>query len=432
MNSLPFFAKLSFKSIVNNRAQYRSLFAVCLFGVAIILATIMITDGMIHAVNERARLYYGGDLQFMGGSNDLGIRNPDDFILKIKKYVPTDVRFYTRFDYDARNSAFYYEGTKVRQRVYKGVDFEEEKELFSNFTFVEGGIEVSSEHNTMILSEPIAKRLSLHAGDMITLQLYTINAYTNTMDLVVTGIFQDSSLFGMYTSYMDIQSLRRATGYPEQYTNRICLDWQKNPPSKADVLKLQKGLSSELNMFPLTEDKQQFYNTLFDSVTPKPIYAIITLDANIKDLQMIISALSSVTVLITVILMAIIAVGIGSTYRVIVMKRVTEIGIYRAIGMKSSGVKKLFLYETAFILFAGFLSGILCALFIVFAVSRINLSVIPAFDIFLTAGLLLPKFSVAKGLGLLAVIAVTTILSVLFTVRNVVHISPVGALATTA
>ena len=147
---------------------------------------------------------------------------------------------------------------------------------------------------------------------------------------------------------------------------------------------------------------------------------------------MVIKALSFVTLLITVILVAIIAVGIGSTYRVIVMKRITEIGIYRAIGMNSRGVKKVFLFETLFLLLAGFICGIVLAGLISLLVSYLNLSVIPAFDIFLTAGRLLPKFNPAKWLLLLGIIAVTTILSVLFTIRNIVHISPVNAFATTA
>jgi len=427
-----FYANLAVKSILQNKAQYRSLFAVCLFGVAIILASVLITDGMVQAVQQRAKLYYGGDLQFMGGSKGFDIKDPDAFLDKIKPLVAKDVKFYTRFDYDARNSAFYYEGQTIRQRVFKGVDFEAEKDLFSSFTFVEGGASVSSDHNTMILSEPIARRLGIHAQDMITLQLYTIGNYTNTINLLVTGIFQDASLFGMYTSYIDIQSLRSAAGYPEGYTNRICLNYGKRSPSSKEVLQIQSGLEKEFNMFPLTDDKQKFYGVLFDDVTPKPIYALITLDANIKDLQMVIKALSFVTLLITVILVTIIAVGIGSTYRVIVMKRITEIGIYRAIGMNGTGVKKVFLFETFFLLFAGFVSGIVLAAIISLVVSYLNLSVIPAFDIFLTAGRLIPSLNPLKWVVLLGVIAVTTILSVLFTIRNVVHISPVNAFATTA
>ena len=431
-SSTKFYAKLAVKSILQNTAQYRSLFAVCLFGVAIILASVLITDGMIQAVHQRAKLYYGGDLQFMGGTKGFDIKEPELFLEKIRPHVAKDVKFYKRFDYDARNSTFYYEGEKIRQRVFKGVDFGAEDELFKSFTFVEGGAFSSPEHNTMILSEPIAKRLGIHANDMITLQLYTIANYTNTINLVVTGIFQDASLFGMYTSYIDIQSLRTASGYSENYTNRICLNYGRRSPSRKEVIQLQEDLEKEFNMFPLTDDKQKFYNVLFDDISPKPVYALITLDANIKDLQMVIKALSFVTLLVTVILVAIIAVGIGSTYRVIVMKRITEIGIYRAIGMKSFGVKKVFLFETAFLLLAGFSCGVIVSLAISTAVSYLNLSVIPAFDIFLTAGRLLPKFNPMKWLILLGIISVTTILSVLFTIRNVVHISPVNAFATTA
>ena len=100
--------------------------------------------------------------------------------------------------------------------------------------------------------------------------------------------------------------------------------------------------------------------------------------------------------------------------------------------MNSSGEIKVFLFETLFLLLACFVSGVILALLISLAVSYLNLSVIPAFDIFLTAGRLIPKIEPAKWLLLLGIIAVTTILSVLFTIRNVVHISPVNAFATTA
>ena len=81
---------------------------------------------------------------------------------------------------------------------------------------------------------------------------------------------------------------------------------------------------------------------------------------------------------------------------------------------------------------AGFVAGAVFSLIINAILSRFNFSIIPAFDIFLINGYLQASFNLLKLLGFLAVIIVTTLLSVLFTIRNVVHISPVGALATTS
>ncbi len=427
-----FYIKLALASLFNNRRQYSSLFLVCVVGVTIMISAVTITDGMLRSVRQKARQYYGGDLQFMGGNYSFDITNASEIIKTLEPYTSDDAIFYSRFEYDAHNSSFYYEGERVRQRIFKGVDFKSEENLFAQFTFVEGGVESVPERNTAVISKPIAEKLGVHAGDKITVQVYTIYGYTNTMNLIVTGIFQDSSLFGMYTSYIDIQALRKVTGYPENYTNRICIYYKNGAPSREHIQQFHKRISGIYNMFELTDDKSLFYNALYDSNTQKPLYALIPLDANLKDLQVLIEAIQSVIILIIVILMAIISVGIGSTYRVIVMKRITEIGIYRALGMKPVGVRHLFLDETFFLLLAGFFTGIAFAAIITTVLSKFNFSFIPAFDIFLTSGHLIPFVKIEKLLGLLGIISVTTLLSVLFTIRNAVHISPVGAFAATA
>ncbi len=61
-----------------------------------------------------------------------------------------------------------------------------------------------------------------------------------------------------------------------------------------------------------------------------------------------------------------------------------------------------------------------------------NLSFVSGFDLFLTGGHLAPVLYAAEAGFLLAIIFVTTLGAVLFTLRKLVHISPVGALATVA
>ena len=59
--------KMGFRSIVYRKKQYLSLFLVCLFGTGISLFCIYTVDGMLRALEDKAKLYYGGDLQFLGG-----------------------------------------------------------------------------------------------------------------------------------------------------------------------------------------------------------------------------------------------------------------------------------------------------------------------------------------------------------------------------
>ena len=424
-----FYSKLALKSLFINRRQYTSLFLVCLVGVALILSSVNLTDGMIKTVRYKARQYYGGDLQFLGGW-ELGKTNADEQINIIKKYVSNDVEIFKRVDWDASTCSIFFEGASVRQRRLKGVNFDDEKDLFKQFKFIEGTAASSPEHNTIIISQAIAKKLSCRVGDIITLQCQTIYGSTNTLLMQVSGIFQDTSLFGMYTAYLDIKALRSIMLFPDNYVNRINLFFSKSQPTAKQIKKLQENLSKDFHMFPLTEDKNEFYAAL-DSPKEEPLYALITLDANIKDLEVLIDAINSVIILTTTILVLIISIGIGSTYKVIVMKRITEIGTYRAIGMKPKGVTQMFTVETLFLLLLGFAAGILFSLVINFVISRFDFSFIPGFDMFLLQGHLIARYKVMKVTGILAIISVTTLLSVLFTIRDAVHISPVGALSTT-
>lgn len=424
-----FFSNLAFHTLVNNRRQYVSLFAVCVAGIAIMLSAVWITDGMLKAVEDKARIYYGGDLVFMGGINEENMQASSEKMKAIKSIVPKDVKLSYRIEFDARNTQLFFEGTSVRQRMFKGVDFEDERELLGKLNFVEGGIETVPEHNSMIISEPIARQLGIKAGDMAILQVKSDKGYINTLNMYISGIFVDSSLFGMYTAYLDIVALRNASARSDDFVNRICMYYTSGAPGGREIARLQKELEKRFFMHPLTNDKNEFCHTA--EKQSEQMYALITLDANIKDLQMLIDAMKAVVMMVIVVLITIIAVGMGSTYRITVMKRITEIGTYRAIGMKPSGVKKVFFVEAFYLLVAGFIVGALVTFGITYVVSLFDFSFIPAFDIFLTEGHLYSSIKIAKSLTMFLIIAVTTILSMLFTIRNVVHISPVSALATT-
>ena len=427
-----FFSRIALHTLVNNRRQYVSLFSVCIAGITIMLSALWVTDGMLKAVHNKSKQYYGGDITLMGGDINYSLGDAPGLIQTLKGFLPEDVTYYSRIDYDARKSYIFFEGMTVRQRMAKGVDFEAEKDLFSAFDFVEGNAEPSPDHNNIIISKAIAARLGVRAGDTVTYQVYTDKGYKNTINLVISGIFNNNSLFGIYTLYIDIQALRKVTVRPDNYVNRICMYFEDRNPTPDTIAQLQQSLSQVLPMYPKYDCKKEFYHYIdYDMPREDISYALISLDANISDLQLLIDAIKAVVLLIIIVLMVIISVGIGSTYKIIIMKRITEIGTYRALGMKPGSVKFLFLTESFYLLVAGFLAALLMTGLIMGLLTQFSFSFIPAMDIFLENGRLRPTASALKSVTLFFIIAVTTISSMLFTIRNVVSISPVGALATT-
>ena len=421
---------MSLKSVIYRRKQYLSLMLVCLFGVGISLFCLFLIDGMLGALEYKAKIYYGGDLQFIGGSPGLTMTNQKDVIEKLQEVFPKDTIISYRMDLDADYSAFYFEGTGVRQRVIKGVDFDKEKDLFSSWNFVAGNADNIKGTNGVLLSEPIAKMLEVQVGDSITF-LYKIpwNGQINTQELVVSGIFRDSSLFGMYTSYMDMDLLNKVSRMPAGCCNRIVLFFPNGSPSEKQIVAWQHELEQRFQMYELTDNKQKFYDKL--GSLPMPTYALIKLSANLQDVQILIDAMKLIAAFIIIMLVVIIVAGVSSTFRVIVMKRINEIGIYKAIGMKRRKITGMLLAETSLLVFAGCLAGFILSLVLTFIAGFVNLSFIPAFDIFLTNGVLKAKISLLYFVVVSAAVIVTTMLAVLFAIRKSVRITPCEALAAT-
>ena len=421
---------LALKSVIYRRKQYISLVLVSFFGVGISLFVLFLVNGMLDSLRYKAKIYYGGDLQLLGETASLNQIHPDNTIEQIRDIFPDDVIFAKRFDFDADYAAFYFEGTGVRQRVIKGVNFDVEKKLFDDWNFSSGGIEgMSNGSNGVLLSEPIAKMLEVKVGDEITFMFRNINWALDTRTLVVKGIFKDSSLFGMYTSYMDYDFLTDVYGYPDEWCNRVCLFFPEKSPSAKQIEVFQSELEKKLKMFRLVEDKNLFYNQLGN--LQYPTYALIKLDANLQDVKIVIEAMKAISIFIIFMLIAIIIIGISSTYRVIVMKRINEIGVFKALGFRRSRISIMLLLETSMLVFLGCIGGLLFSFVLCFLTRFFNLSFIPAFYIFLSNGVLKPLISLKAFAGISFGVIVTTVLAVLFSIRKAVKMPPCKALATT-
>ena len=421
--------KLGFRSLFYRHKQYTSLFLVSMVGIGISLFTLFTVRGMIAALESKAEIFYGGDLNLIGALDYLSMDDSSKIISKVENLFPNGTIIVPRLNLDGGSFSLYYEGVNVLQRVVMGVDFEKEKELFQKVSYVRGNAQNMAKSDGILLSSNIANQLDIQIGDYLTLQTKNTDGYINTVPLEVHGIFQDSSVFGMYTSYVDINLLRETCGYESDWANRIAIDLPQNEKKSLNIKNLQSELEKKLPMYPLVKDKQIFYEDLgsFEETT----FALITLYANLDDLRILLEAIKLVTNFIVIMLSIIIIVGISSTYRVIVMKRINEIGIYKAIGMNKKSIYQVFLIETSFVLIFGSILGFIFSLLLSVIPQFVNLSFIPAFDIFLMNGCIVPEISLLEVFTLCIMIYVTTILAVLFSVRKSIRVTPVEALGVT-
>lgn len=422
------------KSLLNRARQYRSLFAVSAIGVCIMISVLMITDGMLDSMTEKMRQYYGGDFMILGGEkyydekySGYPLEKLQEMIVALKEILSKDTQISARLSKTNGDKSFFFEGIGVKQRTLQGVNFEDERALFQKFTFVEGNADARADGDGAVISLPVAQKLGVHVGDEVVL-FFEEDNLKNTVSLVVTGIFQDSSVFGMYTSYIDYKALIKLLSINVNLTDKICVYYPRGLPSSGEIRRVQSELEKRFDMFPLSYNKEDWRN--FDRNDDDIIYALIPLEANISDLRKLSSALNAIVALIVAMLVLIISVGISSTFRVIVMKRAVESGTFRALGMKPAGLMLLYFTEVFMLLVSGCAIGFALSLVVTKIISGFNLSFVVGFDLFLMGGHLAPSLYIGKVFFLLAVIFVTTLGAVLFTLRKLIHISPVGALST--
>ena len=113
------------------------------------------------------------------------------------------------------------------------------------------------------------------------------------------------------------------------------------------------------------------------------------------------------------------------------MKRITEIGIYMAVGMKRRTITTTLLLEALLLLVAGCLAGMALCAALTALVAVPDLSFIPSFDLFLTRGHLAPEPDSMRGALVIASVVFVTLLAVLGAARKSIKIMPVQALAVT-
>ncbi|MCR5124894.1 MAG: FtsX-like permease family protein [Treponema sp.] len=421
--------KLALRSLFFRKSQYRSLFLVCMFGVSVSLSAIFISEGMIDAMNMKAKIYYGGNFAFMEDSleDGLGMENFMEKYEKVRSVFPKDADVSYRFDLDGRSSSYFFEGAQALQQTIKGCNFELEKNLFDNMKFVDGGFSDMNGTNGVLISKPIAESLNVHVGDSMTYMVKTYDDAINTVDVQVKGIFQDSSVFGMYTSYMDFSFLKSAYGRPETFANRIVINFPGKYLDRKQSEKYQTELEKLFPMYRLVDDKSDFIGR---DDGPEIAFALIPLSANLTDVNVMERAMDAVIFFIIAVLVVIIVAGIGSTYRILVIKRLNEIGIYMAIGMKKKDISLTLLLESLVLLLVGCVSACLLSFVFCFVVSKFNFSFIPSFDIFLIKGNLSPSVNVIWGVTVIVAVISFTLLAVFYSAWKSIKVLPVKALAT--
>lgn len=270
-----------------------------------------------------------------------------------------------------------FNGKRASQGIY-GITLSRETQMKDRLKLKEGSLDRLSEPGGLILSEGIVKKLKLELDDRLEFTLRTISGQNNVGSFRLVGISYDMGLMSEMIAYTDQVYLNGLRGLePEEYDWFGVLLPNLGSVEAASVV-FKEALKAERPVFelsiqdlmPKTDGESSSMgvmggnsrymklvklakNETWDGIK----YRIFTINDMLSVVLEIAQTVSFVSITILVTLFAIIMVGIGNTFRMIMYERIKEIGTMRAVGMQRRDVRKLFLWEATFLALGGVIAG---------------------------------------------------------------------------
>ena len=379
--------RIALRNLLRQKARYRILGLAIAFGCAVITVVYGALGGMRQSLEEKAKIYYGGDFSILGNvkNSDLEITDPQEVIDALEALPGRPVRASPRIDY--RTNVFLsFGGNSVHLRMVTGVAWDREERNFRTFNYVAGGPAGMKGSNGILISAPVAKMLRARIGDDLLLLVDTTTGQRNSASLTLRGIYKDSSLFGYYTSYMDIDYLRAAVLAAPGSATYVGGYYQRNGKAAFPLERIQATLEKTLPMFPLFAVKTELYATRDASDWQGVKYSLIGLESHIAQINQVVEVITFLLFALACLLMGTVVLGVVNTYRVVVFERTKEIGTMRAMGMQRPIVVRLFLLEAGMLAVVASILGVAIGIGLLSLLSTIDLSWLPGFDVFLSNG----------------------------------------------
>lgn len=420
-------ALTSARSLVRQGRRYRLLGAAVAFSFLIIVFIASLLTGMVSSLEEKAKIYYGGDLSIRGG-NVAYISEGLALNAAIGQILGPGVIVSERYEHRDTSTMLYFGGEGLRQRILIGIDFSVEDRLFARFNYLEGSAQGIKGSDGILISEPIARILKARVGDDLLLLLPTLTGQKNTATVVVRGIFRDSSLFGYYTSYLDIDFLRGLVGLPRELCSQVAIFFPEGRPAKEVVQSLQRGLATKFPFYPLFDRRQDFFDKAAAEPTPTVKYALLGLDTNLEQVKPLLDAVNAIAYIIIAMLLGVVVLGVSGSYKVIVHERSREIGTMRALGMQRGAAAGLLIVEAGLLAALASAIGGVLAWFALRLLGLFDFSYVPSFDIFLRGGRLQAFLPIGLSLALAAVLVATAIVAVAGPALRAARIEPCEAM----
>ncbi|MGA2639474.1 MAG: FtsX-like permease family protein [Spirochaetia bacterium] len=355
--------RMAFRSFTRNGRRFFLLgLAVCA-GFFFVCTIQSLVAGLSYQINLRGSRYYGGHVIVSLGKE---ARDPaataaaDRFILEAISRSGVRPAAISHRTHLGGEGVVFFNGESVTMRRVIGLDWASEGNMIGRLHIVAGNPRDMSDPRGVLISEVTAGRLGARVGDQITLQVNREAGAVNTVPLWVKAVFQEVSIFGFYTLYVDRGVLDQALGFDPGYSASIGIYLSDYRAADRAAASISHALGGRFTAEPV-------------------IHSMV-------EIRTLLRALTTVSYGILALLSVVIAVGVLNLYRVIIYERTREIGTMRAIGLQRSQVRNLILCEAVLLAVCGIAAGVILSFLGLMAVSLIPLAGSAGLDIFLDRG----------------------------------------------
>lgn len=336
-------------------------------------------------------------------------------------------------------------GSRQASELIDGVDFEEETDLVKGLPLRAGNVETMSDvDRPIILTGLTAQKLGVEVGETVLARLTTVTGQLNVGEFTVVGVIEDSTSLGMSSAYASLPHLNSLIdlGASQYQLLSLVFDDMRAIDAAAETI-YEAGVAAGLNMErPLVDVSTQGTQTQVDigglfgqgsgAKVQEPWegtkYQLSTLNELMEPVQAAFSVLDSIALGIFVVLLLITMVGIMNTFRMILIERTREIGTMRAFGMHRRMVRRIFLWEAAFISLGGGVVGIGLAGLIAAVVSRLSVAHLPELQFFTANGHFTFQLTVGALVTNIVILLAMSLLAALFPANAAAKMEPAKAL----
>jgi ABC-type lipoprotein release transport system permease subunit len=297
------------------------------------------------------------------------------------------------------------------QALMSGLDIAAEPAFKGVVEVISGDLDELAKPNTLLLFEQQAKRLEVKVGDAVTLSASTAGGAANTIDCRVVAIAREVGIWTNFLVYVSNESLRRLYQLRADVTGALQI--QVKPRYLGDLNALAERLRQRLAQagYAVMEPDPEAYVMKLETVASEDWTGqkldVSTWEDELSLMMWTFRALQSLSFVLLLILLVIMAAGIMNTFWIAVRERTREIGTLRAIGMQRTGVVRLFLLEAVLLGIFGATTGVALGALATWLINVVSLPVPVSVQLFLMRSslhLALELRTLAAGILLITIV----------------------------